>query len=134
MDIDKDKNLDGAKMVAGAIIGMDYRLVVVNDKSYCVNSPTIAQLSGAMYWLSDFGNGKTLQDILRSVGNIGNLAKALSWLINGNDELSEELAQAKIGEVVDAIEVAFSLIDAENFIKLSALVKSARLLIAKPNT
>lgn len=130
----QDKIPDAAKIVSSAIIGMDYRLVVVNDKSYIIHPPTIARLAGAMFWLSELGDGKNLKEVISSMAKIENLAHALSWLIKGNDELAEELAQAQIKEVIDAIEMAFTLIDAENFVRLSALVRSARPLIAKQNT
>lgn len=133
MEENKEK-LDGAKMISAAIIGMDYRNVVVNDKVYIIHPPTIAKLAGAVYWLSDLGNGNSLKEIIGSMAKIENLAHCLSWFINGNDDLAEELSAATITEVVDAIEVAFTLIDAGNFLKLSALLRSVRPLIAKQNT
>lgn len=133
MEDRKDK-LDGAKMVSAAIIGMDYRNVVVNDKVYIIQPPTIAKIAGAVFWLSEIGDGNTLKEIISSMAKIESLAHCLSWFINGNDDLAEELSQAKIGEVVEAIETAFTLIDAGNFLKLSALLRSVRPLIAKQNT
>lgn len=123
---------DGARMIASAIIGMDYRLIVVNDKSYIIMPPTIAKIAGASFWLTDLSDGTTLKEILSTLSKTESLAKALSWFINGDESLAEELAQGKLSEVMDGIEAAFSMIEAENFIKLSALQKSARLLIAKP--
>lgn len=122
---------DGAMMVASAIIGMDYKMVIVNDKSYIIEPPTIARIAGATYWLCDYGEGEKLRDILMSLSKVENLAKALSWLIQGNDELSEELAKGSLTEVVDGIEAGFRMIEATNFMRLSALQKSARLLVAK---
>jgi len=127
----KEKN-DGARMVASAIIGLDYRIAIVNDKSYVIQPPTIAKLAGATYWLCESGTGSTLRDILMSLSKSENLAKALSWFIQGNDELAEELSQGKMLEIVDGLEAAFSMIEAENFMRLSALRKSASRLIAKP--
>lgn len=130
----KNEKPNGAKMVSAAIIGMDYRNVLVNGKVYAIHPPTIAKIAGAAYWLSDLGDGKTLKELIGSLTSIGNLAHCLSWFIKGNDDLAEELSQAKIGEVVEAIETAFTLIDAGNFLKLSALLRSVRPLIAKQNT
>lgn len=123
---------DGARMIASAIIGMDYRLIVVNDKSYIIMPPTIAKIAGASFWLTDLSDGNTLKEILSTLPKTESLAKALSWFINGDESLAEELAQGSLTEVMDGVEAAFSMIDAGNFIKLSALQKSARLLIAKP--
>lgn len=132
MEEQNESKPDGAKLIAGAIIGMDYRIAVVNDKSYVIMPPTIAKIAGATYWLCDFGGGSTLREILQSMSKTENLAKALSWFIQGDDALADELAQGGMTEVVDALEAAFSMIDAGNFMKLSALLKSVRLLIAKP--
>lgn len=118
-------------MIASAIIGMDYKLIIVNDKSYFIHPPTIAKIAGASYWLCDFNGGSTLHEILTSLSKAENLSKALSWFINGDDSLSEELAQGTVKEMVDGLEAAFTMIDAENFMRLSALLKSARMLIAK---
>lgn len=93
--------------------------------------PTIAKIAGATYWLCEYGEGKTLRDILTSLSKAENLAKALSYLIQGSDKLSEELAQGSLPEVIAGIEAGFSMIEATNFMKLSALQKSARLLVAK---
>ncbi len=123
---------DGAKMVASAIIGLDYKVVIVNDKSYIIEPPTIAKIAGASYWLCEYGEGKNLRDLLMTLSKAENLAKALSWLIQGDDKLSEELAQGNLSEVVAGIEAGFSMIEATNFMKLSALQRSARLLVAKP--
>lgn len=123
---------DGVRMIAGAIIGMDYRLIVVNDKSYIIMPPTIAKIAGASFWLTDLSNGTTLREILSTLSKTESLAKALSWFIQGNDELADELAQGSMTEVMDGLEAAFSMIEVENFIKLSALQRSAKLLIAKP--
>ncbi len=123
---------DGAKMIASAIIGLDYRIVIVNDKSYIIHPPTISKIAGATYWLCDFGEGNNLRDLLMSLSKADNLAKALSWLIQGDDQLSEELAKGSLTEVVTGIETGFSMIEATNFMKLSALQKSVKRLVAKP--
>lgn len=127
-----EPNIEGAKVVSSAVVGLDYRVVVVNAKTYIIHPPTIARISGAAFYLCEFGSADTVRDLLRSLPNTENLTKALSWLIQGDDALSEELAQAVPEEVISAIEAAFSMIGAENFIKLSALQKSVSLLIAKP--
>lgn len=132
MGTDNTGNNEGARMVASAIIGLDYRIIVVNDKSYIIHPPTIAKIAGATYWLCEAGDGKTLREILVSLSKSENLTKALSWFIQGNEDLSEELTKGKLDEIVNGIEAAFSMIEAQNFMKLSALQKSASLLVAKP--
>lgn len=122
---------NATKIVAGAIIGLDFKVVVVNGKAYAIHPPTIAKIAGAASYLSDIEGGETLQDILMSLTSIESATKALSWLIAGNESLSEELAQGTLEEVVSALEQGLMLISAENFIKLSLLAKSVRKVIAK---
>lgn len=123
---------DGPKMVASAILGLDFRTVIINDTSYIIEPPTIAKIAGATFWLSDISDGNNLREIIRNLSKSENLARALSWFIQGNDELAEELSKGRLDEIVDALVAACSMIDAENFIKLSALRKSVRRLVAKP--
>lgn len=122
---------NATKIVAGAIIGLDFKVVVVNGKAYAIHPPTIAKIAGAASCLSDIEGGETLQDILMSLTSIESATKALSWLIAGNESLSEELAQGTLEEVVSALEQGLMLISAENFIKLSLLARSVQKVIAK---
>ena len=132
METEKTDTLEGARMVASSIVGLDYRIIVVGDKSYIIQPPTIAKIAGATDWLSEMGEGSTMREILTSLSKSENLTKALSWFIQGNNELGEELMKGTMDEIVNGIESAFSMIDASNFMKLSALQKSASRLIAKP--
>lgn len=122
---------NATKIVAGAIIGLDFKVIVVNGKAYAIHPPTIAKIAGAASYLSDIEGGETLQDILMSLTSIESATKALSWLIAGNESLSEELAQGTLEEVVSALEQGLMLISAENFIKLSLLARSVQKVIAK---
>lgn len=122
---------NATKIVAGAIIGLDFKVVVVNGKAYAIHPPTIAKIAGAASYLSDIEGSETLQDILMSLTSIESATKALSWLIAGNESLSEELAQGTLEEVVSALEQGLMLISAENFIKLSLLARSVQKVIAK---
>lgn len=122
---------NATKIVAGAIVGLDFKVVVINGKAYAIHPPTIAKIAGAASYLSDIEGGETLQDILMSLTSIESATKALSWLIAGNESLSEELAQGTLEEVVSALEQGLMLISAENFIKLSLLARSVQKVIAK---
>ena len=122
---------NATKIVAGAIIGLDFKAVVINGKAYAIHPPTIAKIAGAASYLSDIEGGETLQDILMSLTSIESATKALSWLIAGNESLSEELAQGTLEEVVSALEQGLMLISAEKFIKLSLLARSVQKVIAK---
>lgn len=122
----------GAKIVDSAILGLDIVSVVVHDKVYMITPPTIKRIAGAGYYLSDFDEVKDVKDIFHSLKDIDNVAKALSWMIQGDESLTDELSEGTLEEVLDALEKSFSLISVENFIRLSVLTKSVSNLTAKP--
>lgn len=121
---------NGAKVVSAAIIGYDYRPVVVNGKRYVMQPPTIMKIAGAGYWLTDMREGGTMRDLLASLADMGKVARALSWLIDGSEDLWEELARGTMDEVLDALETGFSMISAANFTRLSTLRKSVEKMAA----
>lgn len=120
-------------MVSAALLGLDYRTTIVNDKVYIIHPPTIHKIAAAAYWLDGIITGEDFGSIVDSLKNLNNTATALSYLIAGDDSLAEELAQGQINEVVEGLETAFTLIDTSNFIRLLALERSAKMLIAKPS-
>lgn len=122
---------NAAKIVSSAILGMDFKVVVVNGKSYIITSPTIKKIAGAAYWLSDMKNGETIRELLASINNVESLAHALSWFIQGDDSLFEELSNATLDEIVEGLDAAYSLLSVQNFLRLSALAKNVANLTAK---
>lgn len=127
--VNMEKN--ATKIVTGALLGLDFKTVIVNGKAYVIQPPTIHKLSGAAYHLAELGEADTIRGVLSTLSKIENGAKALSYLIKGDDSLTDELAQGTFDEVVEALDIAFSLVSAENFIKLSGLAKNVQSLIAK---
>jgi hypothetical protein len=123
--------MNAAKIVNGSIIGSDFKTIVVNNKSYIISPPTIHRIAGAGYYLANFPECNTLHDILVSLKDMDNAAHALSWFIKGNDSLFDELLKGTFNEIVEGLEIAFSLISAENFYKLSILAKNVQNLTAK---
>lgn len=121
--------MEATKLINGAILGFDGESVVVNDKIYIINPPTIAKIAGAAYWLSDLDGTDSLVGALK---NIDSASKALSWLIKGDDSIAEELSHGTMDEVTKALETGYSLISAENFIRLSTLAKNVGRLTANP--
>ncbi|OUO23708.1 hypothetical protein [Bacteroides sp. An322] len=122
---------NAAKIVSSAILGMDFKVVIVNGKSYIVTPPTIKKIAGAAYWLSDVKDGKNIKELLASINNVEPLAHALSWFIQGNDSLFEELSNGTLNEVIDGLESAYSLLSTKNFLRLSVLAKNVASLTAK---
>ena len=122
----------GAKIISESIIGTDFRTVFVAGKAYTVYPPTIHKLSGAISCLAGVKEADNLKDVLLSLGESEAYSKALSWLITGDENLSEELAKGTYEENVNALDEAFSLIDSKVFLKAVSLAKNVSLLAAKP--
>ena len=122
----------GAKLVSEAITGMDFRTVIVGGKSYTVYPPTIHKLAGAISYLSKVQEADNLKDVLLSLGESEAYSKALSWLIAGNESLSEELTKGTYEENVNALDEALSMIDSKVFLKAVSLARNVSLLAAKP--
>lgn len=121
---------NAAKIVGSAVIGADFRIIEINAKRYIIIPPTIKKISGAAYWLSGVQEAKTLKEMFISINNAEALAHALSWFINGNDDLFSELSNGTQDEVIKGLEVAYSLISTQNFIKLSILARNVASLTA----
>lgn len=123
---------EGAKIISKSVIGSDFRTIFVSGKAYTVYPPTIHRLAGAISYLSDVKGADNLRDILLSLGESEAYSKALSWLIAGDESLSEELAQGTYEENVNALDEALSMIDSKVFLKAVSLAKNVSLLAAKP--
>lgn len=125
----------GAKLIAENIAGVDVRVVVVADRRYSVLPPTIHKLAGAAYHLSGFTLPKenaTIADVLATIGKTKELAAALSWLIQDNAELADELSHGTIEELTKALETAYSMIDMRDFMKAVGIAKYVAELTARP--
>lgn len=120
-----------SKIVSSSILGRDFEVVCINGKAYVILPPTIKKIAGASYCLSDVGDAESIGDIVRTIKDINVAAKALSWFINGDESIAEELCDGTLDEVVEALIVGFSLISTENFFKLSVLAKNVANLTAK---
>lgn len=122
--------MKGDRLISGAIVG-DFSVVVVNGKAYNISAPTIYKLAGAGKYLSDFGDERTVGDVLKSINDSKKLAYALSWLVKGDESLAEEFMQGTFDELVEALGEAYSLISVQNFMMLSSLAKNVGGMIAK---
>ena len=123
--------MNAAKIVNSSIIGADFKTIVINNKSYVISPPTILKIAGAGCYLAEFPECNTFHDVLSSLKDMDNVAHALSWFVKGDDSLFEELRKGTFDETVQGLEVALSLISAENFYKLSVLAKNVQNLTAK---
>ena len=121
---------EASKVVAASIVKADFVTVVVASKAYVVLPPTIHKLAGAGLYLSGFSEEESLHDIIKSINDADKLSLALSWLICGNDSLSDELSRGTFYELVNALCEAYSLVSVDSFTKLSALARNVARLIA----
>lgn len=121
-----------SKLVADAILGKDSVTTMVNGKTYYVSPPTIIKLVKAAKYLDSFEDGKTLAEVLGMLKNLDDACKALSVFIQGDESISGELSKGTLEEVVNGLQMAYSLISIKDFQKLSILAKSAARMIAKP--
>ena len=110
---------------------MDFKVIVVNNKSYVLTPPTIKKIAGASYYLSDIDKGNTIRELLLTINNAESISHALSWFIKGDDSLFEELSKGTMNEIVDGLDTAYSLISTDSFLKLSVLAKNVANLTAR---
>lgn len=125
---------EGAKIISKSVIGSDFRTIFVSGKAYTVYPPTIHKLAGAISYLSDVKEADNLRDVLLSLGESEAYSKALSWLIAGDESLSEELAKGTYEENVNALDEVLSMIDSKVFLKAVSLARNVSLLAAKPRS
>ena len=125
---------DAAELVSSALIGNDYRTVVLGEHSYVIPSPTIKRLSGAAYYISQIKINKkdsSVLDVLMAAKDFTNMSLALSYFVNGDESLRDTFNECKYEEVVRAVNVAFSMIDIQDFQIAVSLIKCAGGLIAR---
>ncbi len=122
---------NASKIINAAVLGKDFETVFVNGKVYVIYPPTIHKIAGAGYYLCDLKEAVTVMDMLRSLKDVEMASRALSWLIQGDENLCEELSAGTFDEVVEALATGLSMVSAENFYKLSVLAKNVATLTAK---
>lgn len=124
--------MDAVELVSSALLGIDHEAVFIGGKVYHIYPPTIRRFVGAARYLKG-GDGDTIKDVILTIDGEG-LAKALSWFITGDESLAETFMDAPVNEVQDGVIKGLSLLDPGNFMRLSALRRSVRSLIAKPRS
>lgn len=124
------KKDNAAKVVSSAILGMDYRIVMVGGHRYVINPPTIKRIAGAAVHLADVADAKTVGEILTSQSDITEATRALSCLIQGDESLADALAEGTLDEVVKALTTAYELISVQPFMMLSTLARSVARMAA----
>lgn len=125
----------GARLISEALLGIAVRVVVVNGKRYIIESPTIHKIAGAANHLSGFtlpDKDATIADVIATINDTKKLAAALSWLIQDNEKLTDDLSKGTLGELVQGIEAAYQMIDMRDFTNAVGIAKCVAALTARP--
>ena len=125
------KSRNAAKIVSSSLLGLDGETIMIGGKVYMMLPPTIKRIAGAAYYLSSFGDEKDMKDIIAHMADVGDAAKALSYLVCGNESLAEAMSEGTVDELVASLEVAVRLIGAQDFSKLSLLARNVKKVTAK---
>lgn len=136
MEENKEKEpLDGPKLISGEILGYNCETIQIAGNFYVLQPPTIARLAGAAYYLSDFNEDfDSVQDILDAMKGAESAAKALSFLIKGDESLSKELMEGTWEEISNGLLKGLMMADISNFARLSSSVRSARRMTVRQST
>ena len=63
----------GAKVISEAILGRDFRTVVIAGKAYTVHPPAIERMAGAISHLSGVKEAQTIREVLAKVRELHDL-------------------------------------------------------------
>ena len=122
-----------AKAVADAVLGEDFRVIILGGKAYPVNPPTIATICKAIQYLSQVDKTDTGKENLEKVkDDMVNMLKGVSVFLFDVPDRYEEIAGASVKELRDALETIIKLISAEDFFVCAALAESVARMAAKP--
>ena len=123
--------MDAVEIISSAVLGIEREAAFIGGKVYHIKPPTIRRFAGAVRYLK--GTGDTLREVVLSTDGEG-LAKALSWFVAGDESLAEVFLDCPLAEVQQGLILALGMLDPQNFIRLSALQRNVRSLIARPRS
>ena len=122
--------MDAVKLVSSEILGLSFETVTIGNEVYVMRPPTIRRLCGAAMYLGGISDIKTDADLVKALG-ADDMAKALSWLLEGDESLYEKFLDCDVNEVAVGVLAGLGMIDPGNFTVLSALARNVRSLIAR---
>lgn len=95
-----------AKLVSDIILGNESQKIIVDDKEYVMKPPTIHKIAGAARYLSEL----EADDVTEVMKKLNSACVALSYLIQGDDRLAEELSGGTLTEVVNGLSVGLRML------------------------
>lgn len=122
---------NGAKLVTSAMLGLDGESAIVGGKYYYIKPPSIKKIVGCAHYLMGFGKEESIGDYIRKLNKLEDTCKSASFIIMGDESLTEELQNGTLDELINVIELGIGLIGTKNFIKLSVLSRNVSGLIAR---
>ncbi len=123
----------GASLVADAVLGEDFKVVVLGGKAYKVSPPTIATICKGIQYLSLIDKTTSGKEDLEKVRNeLENILKGLSVFVLGSADRYEEIEGATLHELREALETVVKFISAEDFFVCAALAESVARMAATP--
>lgn len=117
-------------MIADALLLEGKVSVFIGGKEYKIPPPTIERIAGAGRHLASLKPCSSFMDIIQTMPELEAACKALSWFIQGDENLHKTLQKGTLAEIIGALTAAVSLMGIENFPKLSALARNVQSLIA----
>lgn len=123
----------GARLVADAVLGEDFKVVVLGGKAYKVSPPTIATICKGIQYLSLIDKTTSGKEDLEKVRNdLENILKGLSVFVFGSADIYKEIDGATLHELREALETVVKFISAEDFFVCAALAESVARMAATP--
>lgn len=123
----------GASLVADAVLGEDFKVVVLGGKAYKVSPPTIATICKGIHYLSLIDKTTSGKEDLEKVRNdLENILKGLSVFVLGSADMYKEIDGATLHELREALETVVKFISAEDFFVCAALAESVARMAATP--
>ena len=98
-----------------ALVGNDYKEFCINGRIYRVSPPTIEVIALVGDALCDNREGEDIEDVVFNTLHCKSFARAMSRMIARDDTLADGLAQARIEEIVDAIEECLSMLSIDEW-------------------
>lgn len=119
--------------MADAVLGEDFKVVVLGGKAYKISPPTIATICKGIQYLSLIDKTTSGKEDLEKVRNeLENILKGLSVFVLGSADRYEEIEGATLHELREALETVVKFISAEDFFVCAALAESVARMAATP--